>query len=252
MYAAGLTHTGQVRSQNQDAIFVSADAVGPLPNLFVVADGMGGHKAGDVASRQAVERFTKYIREMPKPDKPADDYIGLLLSVAERINGELFGLARANPEEMHGMGTTFIACVIEDGRADFVHVGDGRAYAVTPDRIIQFSDDHTYAEEMFRAGEITAEEARMHPKRHHLTRVLGFDPHVELDGFSRALEEITSILLCTDGLSNMLDDGQMMEIVNREGYVEVRTQALVDEANARGGSDNISAVLIDLRERERP
>ncbi|MCL2498777.1 MAG: Stp1/IreP family PP2C-type Ser/Thr phosphatase [Defluviitaleaceae bacterium] len=248
MYAAGLTHTGQVRSQNQDAIFVSADAVGPLPNLFIVADGMGGHKAGDVASNQAVERFHKYISEMPKPKEPADSYIQLLYSVAERINRELFELARAHPEEMHGMGTTFIACVIEGGRADFVHVGDSRVYAVTPEGIEQFSNDHTYAEEMFRAGEITAEEARMHPKRHHLTRVLGFDPYVELDGFSRNLEGISSVLLCTDGLSNMMDDGQLMKIVNREGYVEIRVQVLVDEANARGGSDNISAVLIDLRE----
>jgi protein phosphatase len=246
MYAAGLTHTGQVRSQNQDAFFISTEAVGPLPNLFVVADGMGGHKAGDVASRQAVERFCKHMANMPKPEAPADNYVYMLLSAAVQTNGELFELARANPEDMHGMGTTFIACVIENGRADFVHVGDSRAYAVYTDRIVQLTYDHTYAEEMFRAGEITAEEARAHPKRHHLTRVLGFDPNVELDGFSQNVEGVASVLLCTDGLSNMLDDPDLMKTVSQNGHPEARAQALVDEANTRGGPDNISAVLIDL------
>lgn len=244
MHAVGLTHVGLVRSQNQDAIFYSTDPVGFLPNLFITADGMGGHKAGDVASDQAVKRFCHYITQAPKPD--SSQYVDLLVSAATKINQELYTLAQTNPDEMYGMGTTFVACVIENGRADFVHVGDSRAYAVAQGRIQQLTSDHTYAEEMFRAGEITAEEAKVHPKRHHLTRVLGFDPQVELDGFSRTLEGVTSILLCTDGLTNMLDDSALMEIVNREDSPDIRTQALVDGANENGGKDNISVVLIDL------
>jgi protein phosphatase len=252
MYAIGLTDTGQLRSQNQDAFFVSAGPVGPLPNLFIVADGMGGHKAGDVASRQAVARFRDWFAA-EAGDKEAtgtqafEDYVGVLLAAALQINGELYDMAQGNPD-MEGMGTTFIALVVDGRRADIIHVGDSRLYAIYPDKIKQITNDHTYAEEMYRAGEITPEEARTHPKRHHLTRVLGFDPRVELDGFSHDLGDgATSILLCSDGLSNMLDDKALMGIVNREGYVEIRAKALIDEANALGGPDNITAVLIDLR-----
>jgi protein phosphatase len=243
MYAAGLTHTGQVRSQNQDYIFYTTAPVGPLPNLFIMADGMGGHKAGDIASRQAVERFRSYLAEAP----PGGTYIDLLLSTAHRVNQELYDMAQNNPEDMHGMGTTFIACVIENGRVDVIHVGDSRAYIISPNHIKKITNDHTYAEEMYRAGEITAEEARNHPKRHHLTRVLGFDPYVKMDGFFHSIGKGSSLLLCSDGLSDMLDDNALMAIVNREGYVEHRTQVLIDMANEHGGKDNISAVLIDLR-----
>jgi protein phosphatase len=208
---------------------------------------MGGHKAGDVASCQAVERFCKCIAEMSKKELIRDNYIGLLLFAAVQVNQEIYDMAQTHPE-MDGMGTTFTACVIENERIDIIHVGDSRAYSFAPGHIEQLTKDHTYAEEMFRAGEISAEDARTHPKRHHLTRVLGFDSHVELDGFSRSLEGVSSILLCTDGLTNMIEDADLMEIINREGYVEIRANILVDEANVRGGSDNISAVLIDLRE----
>jgi protein phosphatase len=242
MYAIGFTDTGRVRSQNQDAIYVSSKPIGALPNLFIVADGMGGHKAGDVASHQAVERFCAYIADAP----PADTYISLLTDTAHKVNQELYDMAQSDPG-MEGMGTTFTACVIDNERVYVVHVGDSRAYFINAEGIERVTDDHTYAEEMYRAGEITFEEARTHPKRHHLTRVLGFDPHVVLDSFTRQLSGVASILLCTDGLSNMLDDSLLYDIISHEGYAEVRAQVLVDEANHRGGTDNISALLIDLR-----
>ena len=247
MYAFGFTDTGQVRQQNQDAFFVSDKPMGPLPNLFIVADGMGGHKAGDVASREAVERFCKYFADLPKAETPPEDYITVLRVAAIEINQQLYDMAQADPDALKGMGTTFIACVIENGRADFVHVGDSRVYSLTPGAITQITHDHTYAEEMYRAGEITDEEARVHPKRHHLTRVMGFDARVTFDGFSYDLKETSSLLMCSDGLSNMLDDFMIMEIINREGYAEHRAHMLVEEANHRGGTDNITAVLIDLR-----
>ena len=156
MYAAGLTHTGQVRNQNQDAIYFSVAPVGPLPNLFIMADGMGGHKAGDVASREGVERFCRYMGEAEK----GINFIDLLLGAAHRVNHELYAMAQENPADMHGMGTTFIACTIQDGRADVVHVGDSRAYIIAPGYIKQITSDHTYAEEMFRAGHISAAEAK--------------------------------------------------------------------------------------------
>ena len=245
MYAYGLTDKGNVRNQNQDAIFFTTERLGVLPNLFIIADGMGGHKAGEVASQQAVERFRNYISEATIPT--SGNYIEVLHETAKKVNKELYNMAKENPEEMHGMGTTFIACVVERGHIDVVHVGDSRAYIIHNGQIKQITADHTYAEELFRAGHITEEDARNHPRRHHLTRVLGFDFNVKLDPFFHAIEEGASLLLCTDGLSNLVDIDTIANIVSGEGYVEDRARSLVDAANARGGTDNISVVLIDLR-----
>jgi len=241
MEAVGMTDTGLVRKQNQDAIYSSVTQVGGLPNLFIIADGMGGHKAGDVASQQAVARFVQYMTTAEK----GSDYVRALLASAHVVNNEVYALAQAN-EDMRGMGTTFVCCVVEGERVDIVHVGDSRAYFVTEKGMRQITRDHTYAEELFRAGKITAEEARIHPKRHHLTRVLGFDPRVTLDGFSEKLGDAAYLLLCTDGLTNMLDDAAILGIIRRDDTLHNRVQALVDTANANGGTDNISAVLIDL------
>lgn len=242
MDAIGLTHTGRVRSQNQDAFFVSTKAVGAVPNLFIVADGMGGHKAGDVASKQAVKRFVKQIKETKMY---MESYVGLLAAVAHRVNNEVFGLAQVDAD-MEGMGTTFIACVINDKRAEIVHVGDSRVYFISEGGIKQVSQDHTFAEEMHRAGEITAEEARTHPKRHHLTRVLGFDPNVGMDGITTKISGVDSILLCTDGLTNMLDDSVLAHIVGLKISIKDRAEMLIERANLNGGTDNISVILIDL------
>ena len=248
MYAAGLTDIGQVRSQNQDALFISMEPVGLLPNLFIVADGMGGHKAGDVASNEAVARFCMHIREagIPDADGAVPSFAEVMQAAAEVVNFDLHVLAQGEPS-YEGMGTTFTAGVVVDGRVDMIHVGDSRAYAVSPEQITQLTSDHTYTEELLRVGRITPEEARNHPKRHHLTRVFGFDAEVEMDSVTHPLAGVDTLLLCTDGLTNMLDDPTLMEIINREGYVEDRVKALIDEANKRGGTDNISAVLIDMR-----
>jgi protein phosphatase len=242
MIAVGLTHIGRVRNQNQDAYYSSIEAVGALPNLFIVADGMGGHKAGDVASKQAVERFVEQINETRTP---MDSCVGLLAAIAHRVNDEVYNLAQSN-SDMEGMGTTFIACVINKKRAEIIHVGDSRVYFITPEGIKQISQDHTYAEEMHRAGELSAEEARNHPKRHHLTRVLGFDPNVGLDGITRDITDVTSVLLCTDGLTNMLEDDVLAHICNLQISVKDRAEMLVERANLNGGTDNISLILIDL------
>jgi len=246
MYVSGITDTGSVRTQNQDAIFHSREQVGPLPNLFIVADGMGGHNAGEVASSQTIEAFCDYIRNFPIAQLiQPEDYLDLLVTAAQHANEAVFSRA-GDTESLTGMGTTLTACVIEDEKAIIVHVGDSRVYAIKPDSITQLTSDHTYVEEMITAGQLTPDDAKSHPKRHMLTRVLGTQAHLQVDGLVPSLADCTAILLCSDGLCNMLDDQSILEIVNRPGYVEQRTKALIDEANLKGGSDNISAILIDI------
>lgn len=246
MYAAGLTDVGTTRSQNQDAIFVSNEKIGPFPNLFVVADGMGGHKAGDVASCTAVDLFIGYVRDYPAAEFiKQENYLELLTTAATQAGERIYALSESD-ESMRGMGTTLTACVIENKEAYIVHVGDSRAYAIWPLRIDQLTTDHTYVEQLLKAGKVSQEEALAHPKRHVLTRVLGMPGDVEIDAFVSELADASAVLLCSDGLSNMLDADTLIRIANGLGFVENRVRYLVDEANRRGGHDNISVILIDI------
>jgi len=246
MNAAGLTDKGQTREQNQDAILVTCDPLGPLPNLFIVADGMGGHNAGDVASTQAITFMYDYIRNFQAAKfVQADNYLDLLVAAVQGANSMLCKMSEDN-EAMQGMGTTLTACVVADGKLLLAHVGDSRAYAITPESISQITADHTYVEEMVQAGQLTAKEALTHPKRHVVTRVLGSQTSFEVDGIVMPIGDAATILLCSDGLTNMLDDNIIKGIVNGVGFVEHRTKFLVEEANSCGGHDNISAILIDV------
>jgi len=246
MYADGLTDVGKARSQNQDAIFVSPKRIGPLPNLFMVADGMGGHNAGDVASRQAIKRVSAYIRDFPAAYfVQPENYMDLLVNAAQHAN-VIINAYSQSVDGMDGMGTTFTACVVVEGKAIIAHVGDSRVYSVSPMKITQITKDHTYVEELLQSGKVSEEEARVHPKRHVLTRVMGVAHICEIDGIVCPLAETLTLLLCSDGLSNMLEDEVMMKIVNRKGTAEERVRYLVDEANRMGGQDNISAILIDV------
>jgi len=247
MYAVGLTDIGKTREKNEDAIFVSTEPIGPLPNLFIVADGMGGHNAGEVASEKAVDVVVYNIKKYPLPDiLLEEDYLDLLVSAIHDANRKICGVADVE-QALSGMGTTFTACVIAGDKIYIAHVGDSRAYAVKSRTIKQLTNDHTYINEMVKAGELTKEEAEEHPNRHMLTRVLGMHNGFEVDGFIQPLGDTVAVLLCSDGLSNMLEDKQIRRIVNGEGLVEHRTQTLIDEANLHGGVDNISAVLIDVK-----
>ncbi|MCL2198292.1 MAG: Stp1/IreP family PP2C-type Ser/Thr phosphatase [Defluviitaleaceae bacterium] len=246
MYAAGFTDVGVARSQNQDAIFVCNKQFGALPNLFIVADGMGGHKAGDVASNMAIEHFTKYILDYKMQDfVTPENYLDLLMSAAKTADEKIAAKA-ASDEDMKGMGTTLTACTITDDKIFYVHIGDSRAYFVNHYGMKQITTDHTFVEELLRTGRISEEEARTHPKRNVITKVLGMPEGMEADAKVVELGDAASILLCSDGLTNMLDKDAMMKIINGLGYVEHRTRYLIEEANGNGGLDNISAVLIDV------
>jgi len=244
MYVAGLTDVGVVRNQNEDAIFFSNEPIGPLPNLYIVADGMGGHNAGEVASQHTIEVVSDYFRNYQESIQE-DNYLDLMVSAVQEANSSVFAKSEANPS-MSGMGTTITACVISHGKIFIAHVGDSRSYTIAPNRITRITTDHTYVEELVLMGEITAEEARTHARKNVLNRALGTQPLCEVDGIVEELLDTSAILLCSDGLSNMLEDNALMNIVNSMGYVEQRVKMLIDEANYRGGHDNISAILIDV------
>jgi len=249
MYVAGLTDIGRNRSQNQDAIFFTSMPIGPLPNLFIVADGMGGHSAGEVASTKAVEFIAEYVRDFKAAEfVQPDNYLDLLVTAVQGANTKVCEMAKTNPE-MQDMGTTLTACIITDEKIVLAHVGDSRAYSITKDEITQLTADHSYVESMVKTGQITAEEALTHPDRHMITRVLGMPELFEVDGAVKPIGDTVSVLLCSDGLTNMLDDQKIKSIVSGAGFIEHRVKFLIEEANACGGLDNISAVLIDINKK---
>ncbi|MCR4672481.1 MAG: Stp1/IreP family PP2C-type Ser/Thr phosphatase [Lachnospiraceae bacterium] len=238
MQAFAKTDIGCVRIMNQDACFCSPNQVGPFPNLFIVADGMGGHKAGDYASRYSIEYFLKYVRKAPE-----HNLIRLIdqgLSGANRFVYETSLVDR----DLAGMGTTFIAAYIDSsGELYVANVGDSRAYLIG-DEINQVTEDHSYVAEMVRAGEITPEEARNHPDKNIITRAIGVGPEVRPDFFEVDLKKHDRILLCTDGLSNMVPEDELYDII-RNGNMRDIPDMLIEAARAYGGFDNITALVIE-------
>ena len=244
MKAIAVTDVGKKRTMNQDYVFLSKDPVGNLPNLFIVADGMGGHKAGDFASRYAVNT----IRENIEQDDDTNP-VKLLRSAIERANREIIRKA-SRESEYEGMGTTLVAATIIRGYMYIANVGDSRLYVINREEIRQVTRDHSLVEEMVRMGEIRREEARFHPDKNIITRAIGAGYYVKVDFFGHTLRDNDKILLCSDGLSNMLEDDEIFEIVNRDEEIARRAGELINRANTYGGKDNISVVLVEPFEDE--
>ena len=230
------TDVGQKREINQDYIYVSADPVGNLPNLFVVADGMGGHNAGDYASSHGVNTLVEQIRKDANYNP-----VKVIRYAIEAANTELLNSASGN-ESLQGMGTTMVVCTIVGQYAYVANIGDSRLYVVQH-AIRQVTRDHSLVEEMVRMGEINAEEARTHPKKNIITRALGAEKTVEVDFFDLKLEAGSTILMCSDGLSNMVEDEDVFRIIRGSRDLPEAVQGLIDQANLNGGKDNIGIVL---------
>lgn len=233
------TDVGQRRTQNQDFVFASESPVGNLPNLFLVADGMGGHNAGDFASSYSV----KVIEETVAEDR---DYnpVKVLRHAIRKANEELRVAALRDPDR-EGMGTTIVAVTIAGHYAYVANVGDSRLYVINTG-IKQVTSDHSLVAEMVKMGEISAEEAKFHPDKNIITRALGAEEEVNVDFFEIDLEMGSILLMCSDGLSNMVMDHEMEEIVLTPMMsLEDRGNALIARANTNGGKDNIAVVLID-------
>lgn len=238
----GITDIGKKREINQDCIFMSIESIGKLPNLFIVADGMGGHNAGDYASKFAIETFVKLIKRSKE-----NDYITAMNSALQEMNKELHLLASKKPE-LEGMGTTFVAAVLYDNKLTVLNVGDSRLY-LAKDQLIQITRDHSWVEEMVSKGELSREEARTHEKKNLITRAIGADSEVTADFFTVDIGDNDIILLCSDGLTNMVEDDEIYNILKEStGELSVRGKKLVDIANNNGGKDNISVVLVEPNE----
>ncbi len=234
-----VTNIGRKRKLNQDYVYTSEEAVGHLPNLFIVADGMGGHKAGDYASKLAVSTMVEEIAESEER-KPES----LLRKAIEAANTVVKKSAEKSLE-LEGMGTTVVAAAFEGRTLSVANVGDSRLYVVGSRGIRQITRDHSWVEEMVRRGGLGREEARNHPDKNIITRAVGAEDYVKIDFFSVELEEGDMILMCTDGLTNMLDDEEIRMILDGARDIVEKAEELVRRANENGGKDNISVVVIE-------
>ena len=230
------TDVGRKREINQDYVYVTDKPIGPFPNLLVVADGMGGHKAGDFASKYTVKVLREEL-ESTSLDKPEE----ILRNVVTKANHELIRAAHTDVK-LEGMGTTLVAGTVIGNTLYFANVGDSRLYLIN-DKIRQLSKDHSLVEEMVRLGGIKAEEAKNHPDKNIITRAMGVKDEAEADFYEFRIKRGDKILMCTDGLSNMVEDEDMFGLVKGSRDVVEAVQMLIDRANSNGGRDNIGVVL---------
>ena len=233
-----ITDVGQRRVTNQDFVYRSDEPVGNLPNLYIVADGMGGHKAGDYASHYTAETLIESVTEDEEKNP-----IKIIRKAIEKANERVLEKSLSD-EELAGMGTTVVVATVIGHYLYVANVGDSRLYLIT-DKITQITKDHSLVEEMVRIGEINREQARNHPDKNIVTRAVGIKKEVKIDFFDMRLEKGDLILMCSDGLSNMLEDREIEEIIKKGGELSEIVDELVERANQNGGKDNIAVILIE-------
>ncbi|MCR5293784.1 MAG: Stp1/IreP family PP2C-type Ser/Thr phosphatase [Lachnospiraceae bacterium] len=243
MKAYAVTDVGQKRKINQDSVYFTTEPVGNLPNLFIVADGMGGHNAGDFASRYAVNVVRKSI-ESSMESNPVK-----LISEGIRLANE--GILKESEKhvEMRGMGTTIVVTTIIGEYAYTANVGDSRLYLYDGE-LSQVTKDHSLVEEMVRLGEISEDDAKNHPDRNIITRALGAAAAVDPDFFDYRLHPGDILLMCSDGLTNMVDDDDIRQVIEQAISVKEKAETLVGTANDNGGKDNIAVIIIAPDEEE--
>lgn len=230
------TDIGMVRDVNQDYVFVSEVPIGNLPNLLVVADGMGGHRAGEYASRLAVEVLKQEIEDSQEESPEAT-----MKSAITHANERVLAAARQDAR-LSGMGTTLVAATVIERTLYFANIGDSRLYLVNDD-IKQLSKDHSLVQEMVRLGGINREEAKHHPDKHIITRAIGAKEELEIDFFEYRLKKGDMILMCTDGLSNMVEDEEILRLMKSSRDVVEAVEQLIERAKDNGGSDNIGVIV---------
>jgi serine/threonine protein phosphatase PrpC len=229
------TDTGRQRRENEDNAYVRVP-------LFVVADGMGGAQAGEVASALAVEEFR---RGLPDPDAEHPTAEQRLAERVQSANRRIFETARG-VREHEGMGTTLTAVYLDDSNLAIAHVGDSRAYVLRDGELTRLTHDHSLVEELMRRGKLTPEQAAEHPQRSIITRALGIEAEVEVDTWSFPGRAGDVVLLCSDGLTSMLDESRIAEVLRTQHDLEMAGEQLIHDANEAGGRDNITVVIFRL------
>ncbi len=242
MRAYAITDTGMRRSVNQDCVYCAVRPSGSLDNLFMVADGMGGHNAGDYASRFIIEHLVAYFSQ-PHPDK---DIHSILKEGIRKVNRELYETASHNPE-LRGTGSTLVLATIKGTVLYVANVGDSRLYLLR-ESLDQVTRDHSYVEELVAMGKMKRGSRDYLEKKNIITRAVGTDRNVDIDLYAMKIKEKDYLLLCSDGLSNVVDEMEMEYIIRSEESLRKKAESLVDAANRNGGPDNISVVLVQLKE----
>ena len=236
----GATDTGRLREQNEDAFICRQ--IGEQTGYAIVCDGMGGENAGDVASAAACRLIEKFFHRDIREGMSEGSAKAVIFSAISAANAKVYSMARENPA-YHGMGTTLVLAVVVGEQMHIVNIGDSRIYMVEKRADKQLTRDHTLVQNMIDRGELSVEEAEHHPKKHYITRAIGVGDTLDIDYQMYELKKESVVLLCTDGLSNYLKLEKLPELLKsciRKGSL----QELIDYANNRGGSDNITAVVL--------
>lgn len=238
------TDCGRVRITNQDALVYGRSENNKFA-YFAVCDGMGGAKAGNVASMMAARTFEEYVKDRIKPAMSSNYMKGILIEAAELANGEIYDAATRD-KNLSGMGTTMVGCILSDECAAIVNVGDSRAYFIDENGISLITRDHSVVAEMVERGEISEAEAVKHPNKNLITRALGAEQKVQADVFDREITSGQYILLCSDGLTNFVDEQEILYEILHGGDTDGCCDRLISLANERGGADNITVLLAEV------
>ena len=240
-----LTDTGRVREHNEDSVTIVKNRNDEY--LLAVADGMGGHKAGEVASSIAINHITKAFNEMEKLGDKADT-VKWIRKEAEEINNEIFEYTASHPESK-GMGSTLVLAIYTKEYLLFGNIGDSSGFVIKNDELFKITKDHTLVNLLVKNGELTEEQAKNHPKKNILMRALGANNPIEIDIFD-VENEVEGILLSSDGLTSMLNNTQIEKVLLQDGTLEEKVIKLIRKANVRGGTDNISIACLFTKEAE--
>lgn len=238
-----LTDTGRIRTHNEDSVTIVKNKKGEM--LACVADGVGGHKAGEIASQIAINTITEAFKETFK-DLDKLSAINWLRQATTEVNNKIFSYVEKH-EEAKGMGTTLVCALITKDYILIGNVGDSSGFAVKKEKLYKITYDHTLVNLLLKAGEITEEEAKNHPKKNVLMKALGTNNPIEIDIFDCDLD-VDGILLASDGLTNMLDKEKIMTVLNSNEPIQDKVIKLIAKANNRGGTDNISVAYVDFKE----
>ena len=233
---------GKIRELNED-YFNILSGNEKVPLTFIIADGMGGHNSGEVASKMAVDYVSKYILKHPDHISNEEDIEENIIEIMNKANEAVYFGSTQN-KEYSGMGTTLIICVVLNKKMYIGHVGDSRVYLIRDGAIKRITTDHSYIEELIKNGSLTREQAKNHPKKHIITRALGCENFIEVDTYSCEIKENDIYVLCTDGLTNMVSEQQIMEVACRNEDPKEACKEMIRLANEYGGEDNTTVIVL--------